>query len=307
MAFDLLVVGSGPAGLSACLFGERNGLNTALFESGNLGGELVNRHAIDDYPGLSNDTSGPELREQLMERVTERDPEIFLEEVTGISDTSPIAVRTRENEYTTNALVLATGTRPAPLGAPGEQRYEGRGVFYCALCDAPLYADKTVAIAGDGEWVTSDAIFIAQYAETVVVIGRDASRDEHTNDGSGEPENIQFKPRWEVQELLGDETLQQVEIVDHQRDMTLKKDIDGLYVQNGRVPNTEFLEGTVRLNSEGEVEVDHRGTTSIDGVFATGDVRSGSPGRVISAIGDGITVAQSAYAHVKRGGLSESR
>lgn len=169
MTVDLLVVGSGPAGLAAGVAAGRRGLDVVIFEADSIGGELVNRHTIENFPGVP-ETSGTDLRSRMVEELDTYDVPMRLAAVERIDDSDPFEVATDEGTYRARTVIAANGGRPVPLDVPGAEAYEGRGVFSCAACDGPLYADDVVAVSGSDDWALTDALYLTEYASRVIVI-----------------------------------------------------------------------------------------------------------------------------------------
>lgn len=299
MTVDIVIVGAGPAGLTVDLLAERHGLETVLLERGTIGGELVNRHRIEEFPGISPDTPGTELRERMAEQLEDHDPDIRLTEVTAVEPDTPAVVRTADDtEYRARCVLLATGGTQKRLSVPGEAEYEGRGVFYCAKCDGPLYRDEHIAVAGGGDWVMTDAIYLSEFAESVTVIERDAGGRETRHQREDDHPAIDVVERTRIEEIVGRETLERLVLRDEESGERRTISVDGLLVQAGTDPNTEYLDGRVPTDGAGRIEVDSGMETEVPGIFAAGDVRQNSSERIAGAIGDGTTAFHSMRRHL---------
>jgi len=295
MVSDVLVVGAGPAGLSAATYACRHGYETMVLEAGSVGGELVNRHRLDDLPGLP-EARGPELRGTLVEQFRDAGGSITLATVDGIDLDRPIEVSTAEGTYETESIIVATGSEPVRLDVPGEETYRDRGVFYCAMCDGPLYTDEVVAVAGSSDWALTDALFLTEHAARVLVVEPDATLAAGS-DRSGavrDHPDIEVVTGTEIRELDGGNVLETVTLAETGTDGTWVESIQGLYVQQGATPSAPFLPSEVPRTDSGAVVVDRYMETEVPGLFAVGDVRASSPYTVAAAIDDGGTAARAA-------------
>lgn len=308
---DVIIVGSGPAGLAAGYYAGRRGFDTLFLEKESIGGELVNREEVRNYPGFPDGVSGTDLRSAMLSAADAYDPDVTLTEVEAVEPGSPVdpdtphTVRTTNDEYAGKTVIVATGGEPSALGVPGEDEYGGMGVFYCAKCDGPLYRGETIAVVGGGDHAVTDALLLTEFAEEVVLLEPtdSLSADQHLrNEVEAEP-GIDVRYGTAVTEVLGAEGVLsglRVEDVETGEERTL--DVGGLYVHVGIDPNTGFLEDAVSLAEDGSVDVDVRMETDVEGIFAAGDVRRHSPRTIPAAVGDGVVAIDSATEYVEDGG-----
>lgn len=301
---DLVVVGTGPAGLSAGLLAGRYDLQTTLFERSELGGELVNRHSINTYPGFPDGVSGPDLRTDIVTQLREYDLELELAKVTNLHIDEAITLETDDGSVSTRAVILAAGASPKPLECPGASEYVGRGIFDCAMCDGPLYKDEVVAVYGGSERAFSDSHYLTKFAEHVIVIVNEStpSAPPMLVDQAEESDKISVRTDTEVAEVYGDDTLAELRLKNTTTGEEAHESIDGLLVRNELDPNTEFLDGSVSLTETGAIDVDERLATDQPGVFAAGTIRSHSGQRVSAAIGDGATAFRSVQEYLQQSG-----
>jgi thioredoxin reductase (NADPH) len=295
MVYDILVVGSGAAGLATGITAGRRGLEAMLFEKESIGGELVNRHTIENVPGLS-EVSGSELRSTMVEQLREYGVSITLTAVEAVRDEEPFEIVTTDGEYRGRTVVIAGGGQPVRLDVPGAEEYRGRGVFYCAMCDGPLYADDVVAVSGSDDWALTEALFLTEHASRVVVIeeGKRLKAGKSLRERVADHPRIDIETRTEIRAVDGDDVLQRVELVDTQDGTERTEPVDGLYVQHGIEPDSSYLADVVSRTDRGEIVVNQALETNTPGLFAAGDIRQSSPRTVSAAIGDGMTACRSA-------------
>lgn len=294
--YDVVIVGSGPAGLSAGIAAGRAGLSTVILEKDSIGGELVNRDSIPNYPGFPDGIGGPELRSTLVSTLEEYDPKAILTEVEGIEPGDPHTIKTADGEYEGRSVIVATGGREKELGVPGEEEYSGRGVFYCAKCDGPLYQDETIAVVGGNEHALTDTTFLAGLTDRVILVESDSELSGGAEvRGQIESESaVEVLLDTEVLELAGENgLLESIRVADTDGSNERTIDVTGLYVHVGIEPNTGFLADTIPLTEEGSVIVDANMETDIDGVYAAGDIRQGSPRMIAAGVGDGMVAVES--------------
>lgn len=300
MVYDVLVVGAGPAGLAAGLAAGRRGLDVLLFEKESIGGELVNRHTIEDLPG-EPEASGPDLRSRLVEQLEEHDVPAALTTVEAVRDEDPFEVVTVDGEFRGRTVVLAGGGRPTRLDVPGAEEYDGRGVFYCAMCDGPLYADETVAVSGSDDWALTDALFLAEHASEVLVLeaGARLSAGEALRQRVRAHPTIEIETRTELRAVEGDDVLRRLRLADTGDGTERTEPVGGLYVQHGLDLDAGYLPDGVSRTDRGAVAVGPGLETDAEGLFAAGDLRQSSPRSVAAALGDGLTACRSAERYLE--------
>ena len=282
--YDVIILGSGPAGLSAAVYAQRARLNTLVIEEKPLsGGQILDTYEVDNYPGLPG-ISGFELGQKFREHADRLGTEFVNEQVQEIKDQKDMKlVVTEKKTYETRTLILATGARHRKLSVPGEDKYIGKGVSYCATCDGAFFRDKTVAVAGGGDVALEDALFLARGSEKVYLIHR---RDEFRGarilqERVRETENIELILSSEVREIRGEEQVSSVLLHNKKEDTEHELEVQGIFIAVGISPNTTALD-----NGE-----DTR--TSIPGIFAAGDVRTKQLRQVITAAADGANAVTS--------------
>jgi len=293
--YDMVIVGSGPAGLSAALYAGRARLNTVILERAIIGGELMNRDMIENLPGYPEGIYGPDLASRLVKQVKNLGVKFEIAEVTGIeTDGLCRIIETTEGRYWGKTILLACGAHHKTLGIPGEDRFANRGVFYCATCDGPAYAERKVAVVGGGDSGLTEALFLSKIGAKVIIMERlphlPAQRvlQERVR---LDPNVIEIRCNTEVEAIYGDEWVKAVEVLDVKTGRKEVLEVDGILIRIGLEPNTEPFKGKIDLDNLGRIRVDQRMETSMKGVFAAGDIRSGSAGQIVTAMGDGATAA----------------
>lgn len=294
--YEVIIVGSGAAGLTAGLYTARAKLSTLIIERETMGGELMNRDLIENYPGYPEGIQGPELGSNMMTQVMNLGAEIQMGEAEEIEiDGAYKVVKTSEGAYRGKAVVLASGAHPKRLGVPGEQELTGKGVFYCATCDGPGFAGKAVAVAGGGDSGLTEALFLARFVSRVVVVELlpHLTANKTLQERTLANPKISVRCGIRIEAIRGDDHVRKLELRDVQTGQTSILEADGILVHAGLEPNTGYLKGSLQLDGKGQVPVNDAMETAIAGVFAAGDVRHNSPMQIATAVGDGATAALS--------------
>jgi len=297
----VMIIGGGPAGLTAGIYAGRAQLEPLLMAGHLLGGQLTLTHQLENYPGFPEPIFGQELA-QLMQRQAERfGTRILYEEATGVDlSSSPLKVETYGRTYEVQALILATGVSPRQLGVPGETEFIGRGVSYCAICDGFFYRGKRVAVVGGGDSAVKEALFLTRFAEQVTVIHRrDRLRATQVlQQRAFAHERIDFVWDSVVRKILGQQVVTGVQVEKVKSGEVSLLPVEGVFIYVGSIPNTEFLRGELELDEQGYIVADEQCHTSRTGVFAAGDVRSGVLRQVATAVGSGAVAAMEAEKYI---------
>ncbi|MGY4884412.1 MAG: NAD(P)/FAD-dependent oxidoreductase [Nanobdellota archaeon] len=295
-SYDILIIGGGPAGLTAGLYSARNGLKTGII-SKDIGGTVNSILRIENWPGFTG--SGPELIKKFYEHVEKYDIDFVLEEVSSIErDKSGkgFVVKTKKQELECKALIIATGTERKKLKIPGELEFLGKGVSYCATCDSFFFKNKIVAVVGGSDCATTSALTLSDIAKKVYLIYRgEKLRCENINE-----ERLKEKKNVEVYydsfplEIIGKEKVQEMKIFSKGTKKNIK--LDGIFIEVGSVPLAEFTTKiNLKVNEEKYIEVDENMKTNIDGIYAAGDVTNTKLKQVVVAASQGAIAAKSAY------------
>jgi thioredoxin reductase (NADPH) len=295
--YDVIIIGSGPAGLAAGLYTSRARLHTLILEKEVMGGELMNRDLIENYPGFGEGVQGPELGSAMLQQIMNFGAEIELGEVTGLEIESDYKIiKTAEQSHTCKSLIIASGAHPKKLNVPGEEEFANRGVFYCATCDGPQFADKIVAVAGAGDSGITEGLYLSRLAARVVVIEilpRPKATKVLLERAMSNPK-MEIKYATKIESIVGDARVRALELQDIATGAESRLPVDGILVHIGVQPNTKFLSGILPLDARGQIPVNENMETGIPGVFAAGDVRQYSPMQIGTAVGDGINAAMAA-------------
>ncbi|MEA3345188.1 MAG: thioredoxin-disulfide reductase [Chloroflexota bacterium] len=297
----VIIIGSGPAGLTAGIYAGRAQLEPLLISGNLLGGQPSETDVIENYPGFPEPISGQDLA-QLMQQQAERfGTRILQDEVMEVDlSNRPFKVQTQGDSYQAQALIIATGVSPRKLDVPGEEEFTGRGVSYCAVCDGFFYRDKRVAVVGGGDSATKEAIFLTRFAEQVIVIHRrDRLRAERIlQQRAFDNDGIDFLWDSVVREIVGQRVVTGVQVENVRNGDASLVPVGGVFIYVGSIPNTEFLRGELELDERGYIVTDGRNHTSRRGVFAAGDVQSGVLKQIATAVGSGAVAAMEAEEYI---------
>ncbi len=292
--YDLVIIGAGPAGLTAGLYAARSRLNVLLLERLAPGGQVLTTDWVENYPGFPEGISGFDLMDKMKNQAEHFDLPIRMEEVVGLEfHQDKKMVITHEERIEAKALILTFGATPKKLGIEGEELLIGKGVSYCATCDGPFYRDQEVAVIGGGDTALEEALFLTRFASKIHLVHR---RDELRGvkllqDRAKAEEKIEFI--WDTVPLriLGERGVEGIEIKNVKTGEIGRKKVQGVFVFIGTQPNAEVINGVVKQDENGFVITNEKMETSIPGVFAAGDIRSKALRQVSTAVGDGANAA----------------
>ena len=292
--YDIVIIGSGPAGLAAGIYAARSRLRTLILEKETPGGELMNIDLVENYPGYQDGIAGPDLGSNMMTQATKFGAELQFADVQKITPgKNEILLHTNQSEFRAKSVIIASGSHSKKLGAPGEVELTNKGVFYCATCDGPRFAGKVVAVAGGGDSGLTEALFMAGFVTKVIII----ELMPHLMANKMLQDRVRANPKIEVRcgvkidTIYGSGQLESLKLSNVKTGQKTSLKVDGLLVRVGLVVNSAFLKGTLPLNSIGQIIVNDQMETGVPGIFAAGDVRHNSPMQIVSAVSDGATAA----------------
>jgi len=299
--YDLIIIGAGPAGLTAALYAGRSRLKTLILEKIGAGGRILMTEVIENFPGFVDGIHTADLIKRMQEQVTNLGLNIVLEEALEI-DCKLKSTKTNAGTYSADAIIIATGAHPRKLGILGEDKLTGRGVSYCATCDGPLYRDKFVAIVGGGNAMAEEALYLTRFAKSVNIIHRRGQLRASAilQEELKENKKINFILSSVITEIIGSGKVEAMKIKDLNTSQEKVIQCDGIFIYVGYIPDTAFLKHKLKLDETGFIITGEDMSTSQEGIFACGDCRKKTLYQVITACGDGAVAADSAYKYLVR-------
>ena len=299
---DLIIIGGGPAGLTAGLYAARSRLNVILLEQVVPGGQVIITDWIENYPGFPEGVSGPDLVQKMTDQVKQFDLQIQTATVTSIDVSEDVKkVFINDRVITASSIIIASGASPRKIGVPGEDAFFGRGVSACGTCDAPFFKDRKVAAVGGGDTAVQESAYLTKFAEKVYLIHRRDELRAQTILQERVLNNPKIEMVWDsvVTSIDGSSVVEGVTVKNVKTGSTTQLAVDGCFVWIGIIPNTPFINGAVELDEAGFVVVDAKMQTSVPGVYAAGDVRNTSLRQIVTAVGDAAIAAFSAEQHIE--------
>jgi thioredoxin reductase (NADPH) len=299
---DMVIIGGGPAGLTAGIYASRALMNVVLIEKGTYGGQMLTTAHLENYPGFPDGIGGFELADLMHKQAETFELPIEYRSIDNIRKEGDLFVlNSGSDEIQAKTVVLATGATPNKMGVPGEERLTGRGVSYCATCDGALYRERTVAVIGGGDSAVEEALFLTRFASRVHIVHR---RDQLravplTSKRALENEKVVMEWNTALTEVRGEDEVKELLLKDVKTGETRTLEADGVFIYVGITPNTGFVSELAQLDSGGYINTDNTMQSSVPGLYAAGDVRSGSIRQVSSAVGDGATAAFYAYKYLE--------
>ena len=301
--YDMLIIGGGPGGYTAALYAARAGLKVAVLEKLSAGGQMALTSQVDNYPGFEDGVDGFELAEKMERQAQRFGAETVYAEVSAVSlDGEVKQLQTSEGLFHAKTVVIATGANPRKLGIGGEEALSGRGIHYCAACDGMLYRGKTVVVVGGGNTAAADALTLSRVAQKVIVVHRrDTLRATKIyHEPLMNAPNVEFMWNSTVSELVHAGKLTGVKIKNMETGESREVACDGLFVSIGRAPATQLVQGQLKLDDGGYIVAGEDTRTSVEGVFAVGDVRTKAVRQIVTAVADGAIAAHAAEEYLAK-------
>lgn len=300
--YDLLIIGAGPAGLTAAIYSARAGLKTLVLEKGLPGGLAATTDYIENYPGFPEGIKGIELTEKMKNQAKRFGVEIIGVEVKSISKTGKnIIVQTDNKKYEVPAVIITTGTTPKRLNIPGEDTLRGRGISYCATCDGPLFKGRDIAVIGCGNSGLQEGKFLLNFVKSITFIEflpymtADIILQERLRDEKA----VNFLLNHMAVSINGKERVESITVKNRENDEEKTVAVSGIFIYAGLNPNSGFLKNFIELDNYGFVITNKKLETSVPGIFAAGDIRAETIRQVVTACGDGAVAAINVYHYIK--------
>jgi thioredoxin reductase (NADPH) len=291
---DVIIIGSGPAGLTAALYSARADLKPLVFTGNEIGGQVSITNEVENYPGFPEGLTGPELVEKFQKQAERFGARVEYAEVTEVDfDNHPIRVRSYDNEYQAKSIIIATGASPRKLGVPGEVELTGRGVSYCATCDGFFFQGREIVVVGGGDSALEEGVFLTKFASRVRVIHRrDQLRAGNTlQRRANRNEKIEFVWNTVVTEINGNGAVDSVQVKDVNTGEVSTLEAEGVFIYIGHYPNSQLFKDKLDMDEEGYLITDRRTGTSVPGVFAAGEIADSVFRQVVTSAGEGCKAA----------------
>lgn len=304
MKTDVMIIGAGPAGLTAGIYAARGGMKTVIFEKGATGGQMGTSWEIENYPGSAPEATGPALSDRMREQAESFGVEFVQETVYGFEKTDGgFTVETDQDRHTCSAMILAMGADPRLLGVPGEKELRGMGVSYCATCDANFFRNLDVAVVGGGDTALEESLYLTKFAKHVTLIHRrDAFRGARLlQDRVFASDKISVLYDSVVDSILAgkDGLVDRIMVRNLKTEAVEELPVQGIFIFAGHIPNTRFLEGKVKLDGSGYILTNDRMETDVPDIYAAGDVRQKELRQIVTATSDGAIAAVNAVKHIE--------
>lgn len=301
-ANSLLIIGAGPAGLTAAIYASRAGLKTVIIEKLIPGGQAATTSVIENYPGFSEPVSGPELMERMRKQAENLGVEFITDEIMSCGQGEAISLNGKEKSYQASSVIIATGAANKKLGVPGEKEFTGRGVSYCATCDGPLFKNKDIAVIGGGNRAVEEAIYLTGFTKSVTIIHRrDRLRaQEVLVKRAKENPKIKFLLSSIITGITGRDGVEKIKVKDLKKEEEKYIPCEGVFIFAGISPNSEFIKDLISVDESGYIITDEEMAASAEGIFAAGDVRRKNLRQIVTACGDGAIAAMSAFKYISQ-------
>ena len=292
--YDVIIIGGGPAGLSAGIYTARSRLSTLLIEKAAIGGQIINASSVENYPGYADGVSGIDLTQAMHQQAEKFGMQTLYDEVIELEiNGKDKIIKTPQGDFIAKTVIIAGGAERQKLGVPGEAEFTGKGVSYCATCDGAFFRDKTVAVIGGGNAAVTEALELTKFATKVTLIHRrhELRAAKIMQEKLMADKKIDILWDTVILEILGDKLVKKIKLRNVVTNQESTLDVAGVFVSVGSQPATGYLKGLVTLDAVGAIVTNDKLETNIPGIFAAGDIRSGSIRQVVGAAGDGAVAA----------------
>lgn len=299
--YDIIVIGGGPAGLTAALYARRQNKSVLVIEKNSFGGQTVYSPKIENYPGFK-EMSGIEFSDKLVEQVLDQGAELEMEEVLTVKNNGETkTVVTDSNEYEAYAVIFACGAKHRMLGLEGEENFVGNGISFCAVCDGAFYNGKDVAVIGGGNSALQEALLLSQNCKKVSIIQNLGflTGEDKLIEALEAKDNVSVTLNTVVSAFLGDNELTGIRVKNTETDAETELSVDGVFVAIGLIPDNDCAKGLISLDERGYIPADESTLTEIEGIFVAGDCRTKTVRQIATAISDGATAALSACKYIE--------
>ncbi len=300
--YDVIVIGGGPAGLTAGLYTARSMLKVKLFEKEGVGGQAAITDYIENFPGFPDGISGFELSDKIRKQAEKFGVEIGYAEVTSVDFSGSVKkITTTDGEYEAKAVIITTGVRPTKLDVPGAAELTGRGISYCATCDGPFFKNKRVLVLGGGNSAVEEAVYLTRFASQVTIVHRrdELRTDKILQERARKNDKVDFMFDSVLTKVSGDGLVSGAVVKNVKTGEEVTVPVNGIFVFIGNLPNTEVFNGKIELDEKGYIVTNNNLMTSASGVFAAGDVRNNPLKQVVTATGEGALAAVSAEKYIE--------
>ena len=291
----VIIIGSGPAGLTAALYAARGNLDPLVISGNQLGGQISITNEVENYPGFPEGTTGPELVELMQKQAERFGARIMIDEVTEVdfSKGAPFYLKTHGDEFEAESVIVTVGASPKRLGIPGEEDFIGRGVSFCATCDGFFFRDKDVLVIGGGDSAMEEALFLTKFVSKVRVIHRrDKLRaGEALKRRAAQNEKIEFVWDTVLEEIQGNGKVETVVVKNVKSEKTSNIETDGVFIFIGHYPNSSLIEGQLEMDDQGYLITDEKMMTSVPGIFAAGEIQDPVYRQIATSVGQGCAAA----------------
>lgn len=300
--YKLIIIGSGPAGLTAAIYAARAELKPLVIAGVTFGGQLMSTTEVENFPGFVNGILGPQLMQDMLAQAERFGAEMVYDNVLSVDFTKPpFKIKTSDKEYLAKSVIVATGASWRYLGIPSEQKYLGKGISFCATCDGFFFKDKEVFVVGGGDAALEEAHYVSKFAKhvTILVRGSEMRASQIMQNRATANEKIKIEYNKEVEEFLGETKLTQIRIKDSTTNISETRSADGVFVAIGHKPNSDLFKGHLDMDEKGFIKVSDQTKTSVAGVFVAGDVKDARYRQAVTSAGMGCMAALDAEKYLE--------